>query len=118
MKRKTMAVVALVLAALLAPGMLSENQPDEIASPQAVKAVQRSPVGTAGIRLLGVNDFHGNLESPDEVDGRPVGGAAHVATYLDRYEGGGNTIRVHAGDMVGRLRSRRATFTASRPTRR
>ena len=59
---------------------------------------------TANIQLLGVNDFHGNLEPPaTRVGGRPVGGAAYLDTYLNEYEAKnpGRTIRVHAGDMVG-----------------
>ncbi len=59
--------------------------------------------GTAEVKLLGVNDFHGNLEPSGAVDGRAVGGAAYLDAYLDRYEADNpkNTIRVHAGDMVG-----------------
>jgi len=59
---------------------------------------------TANIQLLGINDFHGNLEpSPRQIGGRTVGGAAYLDAYLDRYEAKNpeNTIRVHAGDMVG-----------------
>lgn len=51
--------------------------------------------GTAQIRLLGVNDFHGYLERTGE-----SAGAAYLATHMDRHERG-STIRVHAGDMVG-----------------
>ncbi len=59
---------------------------------------------TANVQLLGVNDFHGNLEPPTtRVGGRPVGGAAYLDTYLNEYEAKNpeRTIRVHAGDMVG-----------------
>jgi 5'-nucleotidase len=61
-------------------------------------------VRTANIQLLGVNDFHGNLEPPNvKVGGRTVGGAAYLDSYLDQYEAKNptRTIRVHAGDMVG-----------------
>lgn len=55
----------------------------------------------ANVQLLGVNDFHGNLESTTRRDlpGKTLGGAA----YLDRYEAQNpeRTIRIHAGDMVG-----------------
>lgn len=59
--------------------------------------------GTTNIQLLGVNDFHGNLEPPRTIDGRSVGGAAYLDAYLDKYEAENpkRTIRVHAGDMVG-----------------
>ena len=64
---------------------------------------------TVEIQLLGVNDFHGHLESPGtaarEADGPevPLGGAAALAAHLDRaaLSYPGRTIRVHAGDMVG-----------------
>lgn len=67
------------------------------------------PVGSVRIQLLGVNDFHGQLDSPKSVrrPGRkepvPVGGAANLAAHLDRAERAapGRTIRVHAGDMLG-----------------
>ena len=57
---------------------------------------------TTSVQLLGVNDFHGNLE-PRTVNGRNVGGAAYLDGYLDQYEAENpkRTIRVHAGDMVG-----------------
>lgn len=63
--------------------------------------------GTARVQILGVNDFHGHLQSPGdgERDGRRValGGAAVLAAHLDRAQRTfhGATIRVHAGDMVG-----------------
>lgn len=77
-----MSVAALGLAAVAGP-------PDLPAEPK----------GAVEIQLLGVNDFHGRLESP-----RPgVGGAAALDAHLDRAERShpGRTIRVHAGDMVG-----------------
>jgi 5'-nucleotidase len=72
----------------------------------------------ANIQLLGVNDFHGNLEpisnatyrtptgnieGPITCNGGPAGGAAYLDAYLDKYESSSSasTIRVHAGDMVG-----------------
>lgn len=53
--------------------------------------------GVVQLRLLGVNDFHGNLEPPRE----GVGGAAWLDAHLDAATLPGRTIRVHAGDMVG-----------------
>jgi 5'-nucleotidase len=53
------------------------------------------------IKLLGINDFHGQL-SPRAIGNRPAGGAAVLASYLraatidpDR------TLLIHAGDHVG-----------------
>jgi 5'-nucleotidase len=66
------------------------------------------PGRTVELRLLGVNDFHGNLEPPETQvrfgTGRvALGGAAALDAHLDRAERGfeGRAIRVHAGDMVG-----------------
>jgi 5'-nucleotidase len=58
---------------------------------------------TATVQLLGVNDFHSNLEPPRQIDGRNVGGAAYLGAYLNQYEARNpeRTIRVHAGDLVG-----------------
>jgi 5'-nucleotidase len=51
------------------------------------------------VKLLGWNDFHGQL-SPKLVAGRPIGGAAVLAAYLKR-AANPNTIFVYAGDQVG-----------------
>ncbi len=53
-------------------------------------------------KILGFNDFHGNL-NPRLIDGRPVGSAAVLAAYLDTEisEADGRAIIVHSGDMVG-----------------
>ncbi|MEU8358230.1 bifunctional metallophosphatase/5'-nucleotidase [Nonomuraea sp. NPDC048882] len=64
---------------------------------------------TVPVRLLALNDFHGNLEPPTGSSGRMVdengntvdaGGAAYVATHMkgltDR-----NTIAVAQGDLIG-----------------
>jgi 5'-nucleotidase len=83
-------------------------------------SAQSKPVpndGTASIQLLGVNDFHGNLEplATNErtyisdptgtitCNGGDAGGAAYLDAYLDQYAAldPDSTIRVHAGDMVG-----------------
>ena len=61
------------------------------------------------IQLLGVNDFHGHLESPSAIARDPggpeipLGGAAALDAHLDQAARShpGRTIRVHAGDMVG-----------------
>jgi 2',3'-cyclic-nucleotide 2'-phosphodiesterase (5'-nucleotidase family) len=85
----------LLAAALASGGALfaqAESRPEE---------APESPV--VEIRMLGVNDLHGNLESPYDLGDRPVGGVAYLASYLDLYERGDpeGTIRVHSGDMVG-----------------
>ncbi len=55
------------------------------------------------VKILAINDFHGNLASARGDDGRPVGGAAVLAAYL-RAAGRQmpeRTLIVHAGDQVG-----------------
>jgi 5'-nucleotidase len=109
MKYSLGAVAVAIGAAMLASGMASLRETDEESAPgaasKAVMSVRSAPErteprGVAEVRLLGVNDLHGHLESPGSMDGRPVGGFTHVAAHLDRNETP-NTIRVHAGDMVG-----------------
>ena len=57
------------------------------------------PAGTVELQLLGVNDFHGNLEPPQP----GLGGAAWLGAHLARAARSHpeRTITVHAGDMVG-----------------
>ena len=59
--------------------------------------------GHLRVKLLGFNDFHGQLEEGRRVANRPVGGAAVLASYLKAASAGmeAQTIIVHAGDHVG-----------------
>lgn len=61
---------------------------------------QRDPV--VNLKLLGINDFHGQL-SPRAVSGRPAGGAAVLAAYLKSAAGAAEdgSLIIHAGDHVG-----------------
>ena len=54
-------------------------------------------------KLLGFNDFHGQIEKGKLVSGRPVGGAEVMASYLRNAQAGieDQTIIVHAGDHLG-----------------
>ena len=69
----------------------------------------RPPRDGVEIQLLGVNDFHGHLESPGAIPRDPggpevaLGGAGALDAHLDDAARShpGRTIRVHAGDMVG-----------------
>ncbi|MEJ7843906.1 MAG: 5'-nucleotidase C-terminal domain-containing protein [Rubrobacter sp.] len=96
--RRAAAVAAVALLVPLAPLLISltTEEPGNKTSPKAGREAPEKPLarGTAQIRLLGVNDFHGYLERSGE-----SAGAASLAASLDRYERE-NTIRVHAGDMV------------------
>jgi 5'-nucleotidase len=55
------------------------------------------------VRLLAINDFHGRLAEGLLVAGRPVGGAAVLAAYLNSAatDFPGRSLLVHAGDLVG-----------------
>lgn len=78
------------------------------------KARPKPPVA---VQLLGVNDFHGNLQPPSGSSGRVVtsiaangapvqtdtGGAEYLATHVQRLRAASprNTLFVSAGDMIG-----------------
>jgi 5'-nucleotidase len=51
------------------------------------------------LQLLGVNDFHGNLEPPEPGLGGGAWLGAHLGRAASTYPG--RTITVHAGDMIG-----------------
>jgi 5'-nucleotidase len=55
------------------------------------------------IKLIGFNDFHGQLSTGKLVSGRPVGSAAVLASYIHAAEAQAQdgSIIVHAGDHVG-----------------
>nr|WP_312857344.1 bifunctional metallophosphatase/5'-nucleotidase [Neobacillus endophyticus] len=54
------------------------------------------------VQLLGVNDFHGQLNRYQRVSGNLAGGAEYLAAYIKKYkQKNKNTLLVHAGDMVG-----------------
>jgi 5'-nucleotidase len=55
------------------------------------------------IKLLGINDFHGQLSTGRLVAGRPVGSAAVLASYLRTAAANAKDgfFLVHAGDHVG-----------------
>ena len=54
------------------------------------------------IQLLGINDFHGQLDVYRTVKGKQVGGAEYLASYLKKYEQENeNTLLIHVGDAIG-----------------
>lgn len=63
---------------------------------------QSTSTNTIQVQLLGVNDFHGQLNHYQSVSGTKAGGAEYLAAYLKKYrQENPNTLLVHAGDMVG-----------------
>jgi 5'-nucleotidase len=59
--------------------------------------------GNLKVKILGFNDFHGQISAGKTVSGRPVGSAAVMESYLKTAEAGieNQTLIVHAGDHVG-----------------
>ncbi|MFD2763573.1 ExeM/NucH family extracellular endonuclease [Micromonospora eburnea] len=54
------------------------------------------------LQLLGINDFHGRLESPATVGGQPVGGAAQLAGLVGQLRAQNpNTAFISGGDNIG-----------------
>ncbi|WP_420824110.1 bifunctional metallophosphatase/5'-nucleotidase [Thermoflavimicrobium daqui] len=54
------------------------------------------------VQILSMNDFHGQLDTIQKVDGKPAGTAAYLATYLkERQKQNPHTLIVHNGDAVG-----------------
>jgi 5'-nucleotidase len=80
------------------------------AAPASAAAAQR-PDPTTSVRLIGFNDFHGNLEPPAGSSGRitladgttvDAGGAAYMATHVKQLEAQvKNSLLLSAGDNVG-----------------
>lgn len=79
---------------------------------ELVKAAARSEVGKAlTVRLIGLNDFHGNLQSPGTFGvntaigqaNRPaVGGAEYIAGHVAKLKSANpNSVVVGAGDFIG-----------------
>lgn len=66
---------------------------------------QDRPSGTVEVQILALNDFHGNLEPPQQsvpaVSGPvPAGGAAYLASAL-KARRTANSVTVAAGDLIG-----------------
>jgi 5'-nucleotidase len=60
------------------------------------------PAGPVDLQLLGINDFHGRLESPATGANGPVGGAAQLAGLVGQLRGQNpNTLFLSAGDNIG-----------------
>jgi 5'-nucleotidase len=99
--RRAVAALVLVLATALAFGSAVPSFASTAASGSASCAAKK-PVK---LQLLAINDFHGALEGRT-LGGRPIGGAAVLASYLDTREAsatalGEQTMRLGGGDLVG-----------------
>ena len=80
------------------PAATPVSAPASVA-PSVTAAPEQPPLH---VKILGFNDFHGQL-SPKRELGRPIGGAAVLAAYLRAALAGreDHTFIVHAGDFVG-----------------
>ena len=101
MRRTVLALTALALAIAVAP--LAGAATD--APPEAALAA-----ATTDIQILGLNDFHGNLEPPTGSGGRiggseaagNAGGVEYLATHVRNLRATNpNTLFVSAGDLIG-----------------
>jgi len=108
--RRRLGRVAGVAAAVLAAGAL-------VAPAAAAAPSDTSPATSAGkatpvsVRVIGINDLHGNLQPPSGSSGRvtvgpkmtvDAGGAAYLATHVKQLEAEvHNSLLVSAGDNIG-----------------
>jgi 5'-nucleotidase len=94
-------VSALALsAALSSASVFAAGQPDHLGKKQQTDSSYSHRY--IDVQLLGINDFHGQLDVTKNVGGRAVGRADHLAAYLKQREAENkNTFLVHAGDVVG-----------------
>ncbi|RCG31732.1 bifunctional metallophosphatase/5'-nucleotidase [Sphaerisporangium album] len=92
------------LASLVAATGLAFAAAPALAHPKPPK-----PAKTVPVRLLAINDFHGNLEPPTGSGGAivnesgvsvPAGGAAYMATHIKSLANK-DTVMVAAGDLIG-----------------
>ncbi|GAA4039264.1 bifunctional metallophosphatase/5'-nucleotidase [Sphingomonas rosea] len=70
-----------------------------------------APAAPVEVQILGLNDFHGNLETPKDpvplrnADGTTTkfraGGAAQLTATLQRLRAGHQSVTVAAGDLIG-----------------
>jgi 5'-nucleotidase len=65
--------------------------------------VASRPLHPVEVTVLAINDFHGQLQPARPMDGRPVGGAAVLAAYLEAEVARApeSTLIASAGDLVG-----------------
>ncbi|MEO6509466.1 MAG: bifunctional UDP-sugar hydrolase/5'-nucleotidase [Nocardioides sp.] len=75
----------------------------------ATSTAEAKPNGLVPVRILALNDFHGNLEPPTGSSGRMIdengatvdaGGAVYVAAWMKQMENA-NTLKVAQGDLIG-----------------
>jgi 5'-nucleotidase len=112
LRRRTTVTVAAAIAAVLTVAL---SAAPSSAAPPAGKGPVKAP--TTKVQLLGLNDFHGNLEPPTGSGGRIgaltggaciapachlAGGAEYLATHVRALRATNpNTLFLSAGDLIG-----------------
>ncbi len=94
-RKSSFAAAAFLLAVIASGAVIGAATP-------AAQPLAPDPVT---VQLLAVNDLHGALE-PRELRGRPIGGAATLAGYLEQWTRqararGVDSLTVGAGDLIG-----------------
>ena len=99
------AVAAVLVLAVVAAVLVARSAGPSPAPPPP------APAGAAAVRLVAINDLHGNLEPPSGSSGRvaladggtvDAGGAAFLAAHVARLRAEApNTVVLSAGDNVG-----------------
>lgn len=85
--------------AVAVPGAASAGEPRSSQGPTTSKA-QVPAARTVDVQILGLNETHGQL-SPLNRSGRPAGGAATLAAYLEREEAENRrTLILDSGDFM------------------
>ena len=97
-----LAACAIAVASALAVSSAASAKPDDDKTNNGKGAENSKPID---LQLLGLNDFHGALESQDPSFSQPsrLGGAAWLAAHLAAAEAAapGQTLTVSAGDLIG-----------------
>src|SRR5690606_20190721 len=114
-RRSILAIAAAGLTATALTAQPAAARPPSPPGPPATASLPfwgddpPGPPATASVRLLALNDFHGNLEPPTGSSGRAIdengdtvdaGGAAYVAAHLKRLRNR-DTLTVAQGDLIG-----------------
>lgn len=93
------AAPALALTVAISTATAASAQPEMPGEPENNDSYKHRYIQ---VQLLGMNDFHGQLNVTRKVGGKEVGRADYLAAYLKQQEKENkNTLIVHAGDMVG-----------------
>lgn len=104
MKYTRLALAAAIALALAACDSDNNNSttPTSTSTPATTPATLGNAAKLVNVKLIGFNDFHGNLESPGNFSGKPAGGADYLAAYIDQLRAKNkNHVVISAGDLIG-----------------